>query len=165
MRSSEAMFASDDVEGLGLACAHLSERYYKAALYAFKLDRSVIPYMKSELRKRARYNIRNGEWSKQAAAAMEVMICILLYDVECGGRLTEEYRSDAVPITRDAIRSWRSLKRAPVKDKAEALGVSRATWYRHYAKPYAGLYMDVMGWAMTGRSHVFRMENYEDLDC
>lgn len=164
MRSAERLLASEEVEDLGLACAHLSERYYKAALYCFRLDRTVIPYLKAELRKRAHWYAKHEGWSKKAVKVIEEMICICLYDLEKGGRTTAEFRGDAVPVTTQALRSWRSVgKRSTAKEKAEALGVARHTWYRYYAKPYEALYADIVGWATTGRAHIFRMDNYEKL--
>lgn len=162
MRSAEHLFARGKPDDLGLACHGLSERYHKAALYAFHLDRTVIPYLKSEIRKRARYYAINERWPKQAIASIEEMICILMYDVEKGGRTTMQLRSSAIPVVREALINWRKA-RVPVKDKVTALGISEAAWYRHYAKPYDSLYADVIGWAMSGRSHVFRQDNYEEL--
>lgn len=164
MRSAERILASDDPEESGFPCMHLSERYYKAALYAFRLDRTVIPYLKDELRKRAKYYAVREHWSKDAKRAIEAMICIILYDMEKGGRTTSEFRADAVPVTEGALRSWRSFEvRATDEEKAEAVGVPLRTWYRHYAKPYDAMYADIVGWAYVGRSHVFRMENIEEL--
>lgn len=165
MRSAEAIFAGENVEEMGLACALLSERYYKAALYAFRLDRTVIPYLKAELRKRAAWYAKHEQWSERAKKGAEVMICIALYDMERGGQTTAEGRAGAVPLVREALRAWRAHgKRATAQEKAEAMGCSRATWFRYYAKPYESLYSDLVGWAYVGRNHVFRMVNYEELD-
>lgn len=163
MRSAERILASDDVEEKGLACALLGERYYKAALYAFTLDRTVIPYLKGELRKRAAWYAKHERWSDKTTKAIEPMICIAIYDLERGGQTNAESRAAAVPIVREAIRSWRKFKRATAKEKAQVVGCSRATWFRHYAKPYEALYGDLVGWAYVGRAHVFRKANEEEL--
>lgn len=142
----------------------LDERYYKAALYVFRLDRAVIPYLKGELRRRAKWYALHERWSSHAKRAIEPMICIVMYDLEKGGRTTSEFRADAVPVADAALRSWLSLsERATDQEKADVLGIPLRTWYRLYAKPYDALYADVVGWAMTGRRHVYRMENIEEL--
>lgn len=139
MRSAERILASEDVEEKGLCLAFLKERYTKAALLAFSLDRSVCPYLKGELRRLAKWYWVNDRWSDKARAMTESMICLALVDLEHGGRTTPE-------------------------ERAENIGVSRATWFRHYAKPYESLYSDLVGWSFVGRSHVFRMHNIEELD-
>lgn len=164
MKSAERILASDDVEEKGLACALLGERYYKTALYAFTLDRTVIPYLKGELRKRAAWYAKHEGWSEKAKKASEIMICIALYDLERGGQTNAEGRAAAVPLVREALRSWRKFKGATSQEKAEAMGCSRRTWFRYYAKPYEALYGDLVGWAYVGRAHVFRAYNIEELE-
>lgn len=163
MTAPETVLASNNSQDKGSGLYALEERYTKAALYVFALDRTVIPYVKGELRNRARWYSNREQWSKQAKGTIEMMICLLLYDVEKGGRTTAEFRSAAIPVIRTALRSRRSLaKRSTIKEKVELLGISRASWYRHYAKPYEALYADFMGWADIGLRHVRRMHNYID---
>lgn len=166
MKSAERILASDDVEEKGLCLAFLKERYTKAALLKFSLDRAVIPYLIGELWKVARILSVQDHWAKQTKIAAPFLIRIAMIDLERGGRTTVAERV----VFLEAMLKAQAC--ACIPDEGECMGwcpsqkvaVSERTWYRHYSKPYESLYGELCGWAYAGRRHVFRRENAEELD-
>lgn len=137
MRSAERILADmGHTDDKGMSLVHLKERYTKAAMLKFCLDREVVPYLVRELCGEAKRYAADEGWHSTALRHAECL----------------------------ALLACRELERPmQVKAKIEYMKTSEATWHRRFSKPYEALYGDLVGWAFVGRRHAFRQWNAEEL--